>query len=97
MEIPILYRHYFLNTDIILISPNKENKADLSFQKPQVETRIYLGLPRWLTWKEHTYKCRRRKFDPWVGKIPCKRKWQPTLVFLPGKFHGQRSLVGYHS
>ena len=33
-------------------------------------------------------------FDPWVGKIPWSRKWQPTPVFLPGKFHGQRSLVG---
>ena len=30
----------------------------------------------------------------WVGKIPWRRKWQPTPVFLPGKFHGQRSLVG---
>ena len=30
-----------------------------------------------------------------VGKIPWRRKWQPTLVLLPGKFHGQRSLVGY--
>ena len=35
------------------------------------------------------------KFDPWVGKIPWRRKWQPTPVFLPGKSHGQRSLVGY--
>ena len=34
-------------------------------------------------------------FDPWVGKIPWRRKWQPTPVLLPGKFHGQRSLVGY--
>ena len=34
-------------------------------------------------------------FDPWVGKIPWRRKWQPTPVFLPGKSHGQRSLVGY--
>ena len=33
-------------------------------------------------------------FDPWVGKIPWSRKWQPTPVFLPGKSHGQRSLVG---
>ena len=32
---------------------------------------------------------------PWVRKIPCRRKWQPTPVFLPGKLHGQRSLVGY--
>ena len=34
-------------------------------------------------------------FNPWVGKIPWKRKWQPTPVLLPGKFHGWRSLVGY--
>ena len=33
--------------------------------------------------------------DPWVEKIPWRRKWQPTPVFLPGKSHGQRSLVGY--
>ena len=32
-------------------------------------------------------------FDPWVRKIPWKRAWQPTLVFLSGKSHGQRSLV----
>ena len=34
-------------------------------------------------------------FDPWVRKIPWRRKWQPTPIFLPGEFHGQRSLVGY--
>ena len=33
-------------------------------------------------------------FDPWVRKIPWSRKWQPTLVFLPGKPHGRKSLVG---
>ena len=33
--------------------------------------------------------------NPCVGKIPWRRKWQPTPVFLPGKFHGQRSLEGY--
>ena len=32
-------------------------------------------------------------FDPWVGKIPWRRKWQPTPVLLPGKSHGQRRLV----
>ena len=36
-------------------------------------------------------------FDSWVGKIPWRREWQPTPVFLPGEFHGQRSLVGYSS
>ena len=40
-------------------------------------------------------RCRRLGFDPWVGKILWRRKWQPTLVFLPGKFCVQRSLVGY--
>ena len=35
------------------------------------------------------------QFDPWVKKIPWRRAWQPTLVFLPGEFHGQRSPVGY--
>ena len=37
----------------------------------------------------------RREFDPWVGKFPWRRKWQPTPVFLPGESHGQRSLEGY--
>ena len=40
-------------------------------------------------------QCRRPGFDPWVGKIPWRREWLPTPVFLPGEFHGQRSLVGY--
>ena len=34
-------------------------------------------------------------FDPWVGKIPWRRAWQPIPVFFPGESHGQRSLVGY--
>ena len=40
-------------------------------------------------------RCRRHVFDPWVGNIPWRRKWQLAPVFLPGKFCGQRSLVGY--
>ena len=36
----------------------------------------------------------RGKFDPWVGKMPWRRAWQPTPVFLPGELHGQRSLAG---
>ena len=35
------------------------------------------------------------QYNTWRGKIPWRRKWQPTPVFLPGKFHGQRSLEGY--
>ena len=38
----------------------------------------------------------RCRFNPWVGKrLPWRRAWQPTPVFLPGESHGQRSLVGY--
>ena len=36
-----------------------------------------------------------RGFDPWVGKIPWRKKWYPTPVFLPGKFYGQRNFVDY--
>ena len=35
------------------------------------------------------------RFSPWTGKFPWRRKWQPTPVFLPGEFHGHRSLAGY--
>ena len=55
----------------------------------------FLGLPRWLSRKESTCQCKRHRFDPWVGKIPWRRKWWPTLAFLPGKSHRERSLVGY--
>ena len=45
--------------------------------------------------EESACQCRRHGFDPWVGKIPERKKWQPTPVFLPGEFHGQRSLVSH--
>ena len=51
--------------------------------------------PWWLSGKESTCQYRKCRFDPWVGKIPWRREWQPTPVFLPGKSHGQRSLAGY--
>jgi len=41
------------------------------------------------------YNVGRRRFNPWVGKIPWRRERQLSLVFLPGEFHGQRSLAGY--
>ena len=54
-------------------------------------------LTRWLNGKEFACQCRRWRrlgFHLWIRKIPWRRKWQPTAVFLPGEFHGQRSLVG---
>ena len=46
-------------------------------------------------WERICLQCRRHRFDPWVGKILCPRKWQPVSVFLPGEPHDQRSLAGY--
>ena len=56
-----------------------------------------LEFPRWLSGKGPICQCRRYQFKPWVGKIPWRKKWQPTPVFLPGKSHGQRSLADYSS
>ena len=53
------------------------------------------GLPWWLSCKRIHLQSRRPGFNPWLRKIPRRRKWQPTPVLLPGKSHGQRSLVGY--
>jgi len=53
------------------------------------------GLLWWLIWYRICLQCSIPKFDPWVGKIPWRRKWQPTPVFSPRESHGQRSLVGY--
>ena len=50
--------------------------------------------------EEPTCQSRRRKrlgFDPWVGELPWRRKWQPTPVLLPGESHGQGSLGGLQS
>ena len=53
------------------------------------------ALPWWLRGKESPANTADTGFNPWVGKILWRRKWLPTPVFLAGKFHGQRSLVGY--
>ena len=55
-----------------------------------------MGLPWWLSGKEFACQCRRLGFHPWIRKIPWRRKWQSTPVFLPKKSHGQRSLAGYN-
>ena len=57
---------------------------------------LTISLPRWLSGKEsacQSRRCRRHSLDPWVGKIPWRRKWQPTTV--PGKSHGQKRPAGY--
>ena len=57
-----------------------------------------MGFPGGTSGKELACQCRKHKrcrFDPWVGKIPWRRQWQPTPLLLLGKSHGQRSLMGY--
>ena len=53
-----------------------------------------LGLLRWPSGKGSSCQYRRCRLDPWVRRIPWRRKRQPTLVFLPGKSHGQRNVMG---
>ena len=62
-----------------------------------ISTTTFWGFPGGASGKEPVFQCRGCKkhgFDPWVGKTPWRRAWPPTPVFLPGEFHGQRSLVG---
>ena len=56
---------------------------------------ILTGLPWWLRQYRICLQDRTHDFDPWVRKIPWRRECRPTPIFLPGEFHGQRSLVGY--
>ena len=57
---------------------------------------MHTGLSGRCSGRESAYQCRSLEgLNPWTGKIPWRRKWQPTPVFSPGKFHAQRSLAGY--
>ena len=99
---------FFGHSRILLPSPqefnNKKNFLKLIF----ISNWNYIYMLTWVNeshlWvrdpggsdsTEPTCQCRRPGFDPWVGKIPWRRTWQPTPVFLPGESQGQRSLAGY--
>ena len=56
-----------------------------------------MGFPGGSDDKESACQCRRLGFNSWVGKIPWRRVWLPTPVFLPGQSRGQRNLAGYIS
>ena len=80
IEVQLLY-------NVVLVSAIQQSESAICIH-------IY-GLPWWLRWLSVCLQCGRPGFDPWVRKIPWRRKRQPTPVLLPGKFHGRRSLVGY--
>ena len=61
-------------------------------------THVHMGPPRWCSGKEPAWqssRLQRHGFDPWVRKIPWRRAWQPTPVFLHGESHGQSRVTGY--
>ena len=61
-----------------------------------ISTEVSPGFPGGISGEEPMCQCKRRKthgFDPWVRKIPWRRAWQPTPVFMPEESHGQRSLA----
>ena len=72
----------------LFLSPSENNRKSLL-------SKIFNCV--FISGKESTCQCqilRRSGFDPWFGKIPWRRKWQPTQVFLPRKFCDQRNLAG---
>ena len=80
------------------ISPDRKSsegqkEGDFTF-KQTVSNKVFQVAPVVKNPPANAGRPKRPGFDPWVGKIPWRRKWQPTPVFLPGKSHGQRSLMG---
>ena len=75
----------------LILSTTLWGKHSFSFIEKKTE-KFSKGLPTWHSGKESTCqyrRCRKCGLDPWARKISWSRKWQPTAVFLPGKFHGQ--------
>ena len=64
--------------------------ASPAWQVDSLPLTLFTGLLWWLNGKESACQSRKHRLDPWVRK-----KWKPTLVFLPGKSHGERSPAGY--
>ena len=90
----ILYLTYIMHK--ILISYYKNNEH--SFRKHRMKISKVLSwwsFPDGKDGKESACNAGDLGLILWVWKIPWRREWQPTPVFLPGEFHGQRSLAGY--
>ena len=81
--------------ELVMDRDNRVTKS-WTWLRDWTELKWYLyGLCWWLSrWRIHV-QFRRPRFNPLFGKIPWRKKWQPTPVFLPEKSHGQRSLPGY--
>ena len=101
---------WYISIQQTIIQPSKGNKSwpmlqhgwskdiMLKWSKPVTKGQILYdstSFPGGSDRKSVCLKCGRPRFDSWVGKIPWRRKWQSTPGLMPGKSHGQRSLVGY--
>ena len=80
---------------LCLVVLPKEDQMDKDVIVSNVKPPYTLGFPYGSPIHPQCRRCRRNELNPWVGKIPWRRQWQLTPVFLPGKFQGQRSLTGY--
>ena len=93
--------HFFSAKEGFIQNPSSTVKkwwGDMINKKIKAYVPCLQGLPGGASGKELICQCKRHKrcgFKPWVWKIPWRRKWQPTLVLLPGESHGQKRLVGY--
>ena len=91
----IHYRHHLCDFTLLLYLL-RTNASEGQFLEATYTAYHYIfKLPMWRSGKASICQCRRRRFNTRTGKIHWSMKWQPTPVFLPEKFHGQRSLVGY--
>ena len=92
-----LFRIFFLKETktFNLNTPDGKGELELWTFSELFPSKVTAGLPWWLSGKEFACQCQRCGFNPRVRKILWRRKWQPTPVFLPGKSHEQRSLVGH--
>ena len=103
---PLGWRVLWL-THYLCVSVSPQTTPTLCARTTHTHTHFFLndlraithtvGLPRWCWGKETPSQCRRCKrcgYDPWVGKIPWRRAWQPTPAFLPRESHGQRRAGG---
>ena len=92
----IVYLHVQFQVGEIFLHTTEDSAPFLLSLTVAVEMSVLLmGFPGVSGGKESACHGRRHQFNPWVGKIPRRKEWLPTPVFLPGEFHGWRSLAGY--
>ena len=92
-----IFNNRFEHFAFLCLYPEMDKPVKTGLKKQSLIFMLNLGFTDGSAGKEPACQFRRHKrhrFDPWVRKIPWSRKWQPALVFLPEKFHGQKSLVG---